>query len=347
METEFPSEFSVGLGLFLGYNGFMFDDVIKSFPKQFKYEPEVVNLSELKKFSSFVVVGMGGSCLAAKILKDIKPSLNIVIHPGYGLPAIDKKILEESSIILSSYSGNTAEVLDAYDLTRSKGLNLAVVGVGGELLEKAKKDNAPYVQMPDTGIQPRFALGFSFKALLKIIGEEDMLREASALYETLKPEDLKEPARGLAERLVGFIPVIYSSARNFSLAYIWKIIFNETSKIPAFCNVFPELNHNELEGFNVAKSTRLLSEKFYFLILKDTEDDSRITKRMDVLAELYKDKKLKVEVIELNGENIFHKVFSSVLLVEWVAYYLAEKYGVEPEKTTMIEKFIGLINQQK
>ncbi|MDO8555049.1 MAG: SIS domain-containing protein [bacterium] len=322
----------------------MFDDAIKSFPKQFEYEPEIVNADKLKKFSNFVVVGMGGSCLAAKILKDIKPSLNIIIHSDYDLPTIGKKFLEESLIILSSYSGNTEEVLSAYDATVAGGLSLAVVSTGGKLLEKAKMDNAPYVQMPDTGIQPRLALGFSIKALLKIMGEETLSREMNELSKTLKSEDLKEPARELAERLLGFIPVIYSSSRNFSLAYIWKIIFNETSKIPAFYNVFPELNHNELEGFDVVENTEQLSEKFYFLILKDTEDNPRIAKRMDVLAELYKDKRLKVETLELRGQNIFHKFFTSILLAEWTAYYLAGKYVVDPGKTMLIEKFKKLIN---
>lgn len=331
-------------GIFLGYNGFMFDDAIESFPKQFEYEPEVVNLSELKKFSSFVVVGMGGSCLAAKVLKSVNPFLNIAIHSDYGLPVVYKKILENTLIVLSSYSGNTAEVLDAYDIAKASGLNLAVITVGGKLLEKAKIDNAPYIQMPDTGIQPRFALGFSARALLKIMGEENMLREVGELSESLKPEDLKEPARDLAERLFGFTPVIYSSSRNFSLVYNWKIIFNETVKIPAFCNIFPELNHNELEGFDVAENTKQLSENFYFLILKEAEDDMRIKKRMDVLTELYKDKKLKIETLELRGQNIFHKFFTSILLAERTAYYLAEKYAVDPEKTMMIEKFKKLIN---
>ena len=322
----------------------MFDDTIRFFPKQFEYEPEIINTDKLKKFSNFVVVGMGGSCLAAKILKDIKPSLSIVVHSDYDLPKISKELLEESLIILSSYSGNTEEVLSAYSVAKTNGLYLAVVSIGGKLLEKAKADGLQYIQIPDTGIQPRFALGFSVKALLKIMGEETFLRETNELSETLKPEDLKEPARGLAERLFGFTPVIYSSSRNFSLSYIWKIIFNETAKIPSFCNIFPELNHNELEGFDVAENTKQLSEKFYFLILKDAEDNPRIAKRMDVLTELYKDKKLKVETLELNGRNIFHKFFTSILLAEWTAYYLAEKYMVDPGKTALIEKFKELIN---
>jgi glucose/mannose-6-phosphate isomerase len=123
-----------------------------------------------------------------------------------------------------------------------------------------------------------------------------------------------------------YVPVIYSSSSNLSIAYNWKIKINETGKTPAFYNIFPELNHNEMNSFDVKDSTKELSNKFYFIILKDVEDDSRILKRMDVLEKLYKDRGLQVQTIELTGKNVLHKIFSSIVFADWVAYHTALQY---------------------
>lgn len=121
-----------------------------------------MNENQLREKEKVVVCGMGGSHLAADILKDLRPDLRLSIHHSYGLPGWKQDELKKSLIILTSYSGNTEEVLDAYALARNLNLTTAAISVGGRLLELVQKDNIAYVQMPDTGIQPRSALGFSF-----------------------------------------------------------------------------------------------------------------------------------------------------------------------------------------
>ena len=275
-------------------------EAIKNFNKQFAYEPEIVNKEALAKKTGFISIGMGGSNLAPKILNTWKPSLNVSIRSDYGLPDLPIEELKQKLVILSSYSGNTEEPVDAFKQAKEKDLSMAVIATGGELLKLAIENKIPYIQLPDTGIQPRSALGFSVKAFLKLIGEEDELKKISKLAETLNPIAYEEKGKALAETIKGYIPVIYTSTRNFSIAYNWKIKFNETGKIPAFYNLVPELNHNEMTGFDVKDSTWELSGKFHFFVLKDNEDDPRILKRMEVLEKLYKDRNLKVETIDLD-----------------------------------------------
>ena len=332
----------------------MLKDVILNFPQQFAFEPVIENAQNLKKTDKFILIGMGGSHLSAGIVKvclatrDMaqteKPELDIRIHRNYGLPKLKEEVLSESLVILSSYSGNTEEVIDAFLEAKEKGLSTAVITIGGKLLELAQENQTPYVQMPDTGIEPRFALGYSLKSLLKILGDEEALKEVSVLAEVLKPADYENQGRILAEKLKGYVPIIYSSAHNLELAYIWKIKFNETAKIPAFCNRLPELNHNEITRFDIKESTKGLSEKFHFIFLKDENDDPRILKRMAILEKLYKDRGLPVEIIELKGQNIFHKIFSSLILADWASFYTAEIYGVEAEAVPMVEEFKKLIS---
>src|ERR1035437_63088 len=309
-------------------------EIIKNFNKQFLYEPEIINEENLVKKIGFVVVGMGGSALSPKLLQTWKSSLDITVRTDYGLPELPLEDLKNKLIILSSYSGNTEEPISAFEEAKNKNLPMAVIAMGGKLLSLAQENNVPYIKLPDTGIEPRSALGFSIKAFLKFMGEEDELKEISKLANTLIPVDFEQNGKSLAERMKDYTPVIYSSNRNLSLAYNWKIKINETGKTAAFCNVFPELNHNEMNSFDVKDV-----DKFYFIILKDIEDDERILKRMEVLEKLYKNRNLKVESMELKEKNVWYKIFSSLLLADWVSYYTAIQYELNPDQVPMVEEF--------
>src|SRR3989338_1581752 len=318
-------------------------DTIKNFNKQFIFKPEIENMVFFKRQSGFVVVGMGGSALAALLLKTWKPTISIIIHSNYGLPELSTEECENKTTILSSYSGNTEEVIDAFKEAKKQNLNIVVISTGGKLLALARENKTPYIELPNTGIQPRSALGFSIKAFLKFMGEEKELKKIGELAETLNPTDYEKDGKTLAIIVKNHIPVIYASSRNLSLAYIWKIKINETGKIPAFYNVFPEVNHNGMTGFDVRDSTKTLSKKFYFIILKDKKDDPRILRRMDVLEKLYKDRDLSVESIKLDEKDTWYKIFSSLVLADWFAYYIAIEYGLDPEQVPMVEEFKKLI----
>ena len=320
------------------------EEAIRNFAKQFEYEPEIKNAEKLGEFEKFVLVGMGGSHLQGEILQAVCPALDLVVHRDYGLPKLSENILKNSLFVASSYSGNTEETISAFEEAIEKGYPVAVSSIGGTLIELAKQHEVPYVQIPDTGIQPRSALGFTFKVLAKLTGQEEALREAATLASQLAPEDYEEQGKKLAATLKGRVPVIYSSRRNEAVAYNWKIKCNETGKIPAFYNVFPELNHNEMTGYDVTDSTRSLVENFHFVFLKDNEDHPRIQKRMEVLEKQLSRRGLSVEVVNLEGPTQLFKIFSSLLLADWTAFYTAWQYERDPEQVPMIEEFKKLIS---
>ncbi|MEK7076426.1 MAG: hypothetical protein AAB941_02090, partial [Patescibacteria group bacterium] len=118
-------------------------EAIKNFSKQLEYQPELVNSDKLGKHERFVFVGMGGSALAPDLLRVSNPELDILIHRDYGLPDLPDNVLQNSLIILNSYSGNTEEVLDAFKLALSKNLPIAAVSIGGKLLELARQNSIP------------------------------------------------------------------------------------------------------------------------------------------------------------------------------------------------------------
>jgi|SRR3989344_1045448 len=316
----------------------MMQDAIKNFAAQFAFQPKLKNAKRLSVYKHYLLLGMGGSHLAADVALAAKPDLPLLIHSDYGLPALSVKDLKASMIIASSYSGNTEEVLDGFEQARKRRLSTMAIAVGGELIARAQKYHRPYILLPDTGIQPRSALGFSLIALMAVMNKKRELRQLQQLAKTLKPTALESSGRALATRLQNSIPIIYSSRRNQSLAYNWKIKFNETGKIPAFYNVLPELNHNEMTGFSAA-----LSDRFYFLFIKDSGDHPRVRQRLAILERLYRDRGLRVEVLALAGKNVYEKIFRSLVLADWVALHTAAQYGLESEQVPMVEEFKRLM----
>jgi glucose/mannose-6-phosphate isomerase len=319
----------------------MFQESLQNFPKQFKYQPKIENQEKLESFRKFVFAGMGGSGLAGGLLKIARPDIDIITHRNYGLPPT--RDLQQRLVIVNSYSGNTEEALSAFQEAQEKDLPLLAISTGGRLIELAQKYQLPYIQMPLTGIQPRLSLGFNLRALLKVLGDEPALQETAGLASSLKPEQLESLGKTLAQKLKGFVPIIYASNKNKTLAYLWKIHFNESGKIPAFFNTFPELNHNEMQGFERPDSSKSLSEKFSFIFLKDSQDHPQIQKRMAVTKKLFEDRGLPVEAMELSGNSPWERIFNSLLAAAWTACWTAELYGTEPEQVPLIEEFKSLI----
>ena len=313
---------------------------IRSFVQQLKYQPKVKG-GKLPRTNNFIVCGMGGSHLAADIIKDFNPALNLVLHHDYGLPTVpnQKKYLT----IISSYSGNTAEAIDAFKKALRKKNPLVCITTGGKLLALAIKYKTPYIKIPATGIEPRSALGFSLVSLLKVMQQEKTLGEVRRAAKLLNMNRAETEGKILARKLKGFMPIIYTSERNAGLAYNWKIRFNETGKIPAFGNTFPELNHNEMVGFDREKTTKKLSANFYFIFIADHDDYPPVTIRMKALKTLYEQKKMPVLLWPLKGKNRWHKILQSLSIADWAAYYTAIQYKLEARETEIIDRFKKII----
>ncbi len=321
----------------------MMREAILNFPNQFEYNPQIQPAPLAKNYKSFVLSAIGGSLLAARLVKAVKPEVDLTLHGDYGLPQLPANKSKQSLFLIVSYSGNTEEPLDTFKQALQNNYDCLAISTGGTLLELAQEYSVPYIKIPNTGIQPRMALGFNFKAILKAMGGQNILRQSSLLAISLNLIKNREMGKKLAKKLINYIPVIYSSTRNQAVAYNWKIKFNETGKIPAFCNVLPEMNHNEMTGFDAIASTKKLSRQFKFIFLKDDEDNPRIMARMEILERIYSEHKLPVEIVLMKGNSRLVKIFSCIMLADWTAFYLAKSYDVESEAVPMVEKFKKLI----
>lgn len=323
--------------------------VILDFPKQFTKALKFSKGVKTKgKFNKVIICGMGGSALPADVVKTYleskKISLPITICRTYNLPiSTDYKSL----ILVSSYSGNTEETLACYNEAKTKGFKIIGLARGGKLEKLCLKDKIPFVKYPDDGptFQPRYALGYAFTSILSILINQKLIpnvkKEIKDLALKLQPEKYEEQGKNLAKKLVGVIPIFYSSDKfGESVVRIIKIKINENSKTQAFYNVFPELNHNEMVGYSH------LQGKYHVIIFKDQNDHERIQKRMKITSKILKAYGIPVTILEMQGKEILEKMFSAILLGDWISYYLALKLGQDPTPVKMVENFKRKMEEQ-
>jgi len=317
--------------------------VILQSPKQFKIGLERAKGVKIEgKFDNIIVGGMGGSALPANILTTYLPDLPIPVysHRSYGLPPQANK---RSLIFCISFSGNTEETLSAYREAVDKSFKVVAITTGGRLEKLAKEKDLPLVIVPNDCLQPRFGIGYQSSALLAVLSNSGVIENQTKalldLSKILNPEKLEKQGKKLAEKLIDKIPVVYASDRHKSIARIWKIKLNENSKIMAFFNYFPELNHNEMVGLTNLKG------KFHFIILRDNSDHSGNLKRMRLFADLAKEKGAGVDFIDIEGRSVLEKMFNALLVGDWTSYYLALAYNQDPVPVKIVEEFKGRLKK--
>ena len=284
---------------------------------------------------------MGGSALVGDFLvyfqnynfSSLAPNIPVVTHRSYNLPGNTD---ENTLIICVSYSGRTEETISAFDKAVDSNFEVAGVAGGGQLGELFQKYKTPWIKLPQNNIPPRASLGYQLSDITRILIAYGLLgsnaQDALALLpEKIIPADLENQAKMLCAKLGYKIPIIYSSQNNSLLARLWKIELNENAKIPAFYNSLPELNHNEMVGW-----TKNLGS-FSLLFLRDKDDLPRIKKRIELTADLLKSQGLPIDFIDVIGDNPLEKVFWASSFGEWLSYYLALFYGIDPTPIVMIE----------
>lgn len=296
------------------------------------------------EFSALEISGMGGSSLPANILRiylnslySDNPSQNkrfgIFQNRFYSLPY---EAYNQCLNFFASYSGNTEETIASLNQAVSAKLPSVGFATGGKIAEICQQNNIPCVLLP-AGIQPRYATGYFFSTMFQVLVNakltEDKTKELLELAENLKTETaaLEERGKELAEKLVGKTPIIYSSTKYKSLAMIWKIKINENAKTPSFYNFYPELNHNEMVGWTLPQG------KFHIITLMDKHDHPQNIKRMKITANLLKKKGIETNIIEMEDGNVFNTIFSTLILGDWVSYYLGLAYNQDPTPVEMIE----------
>lgn len=301
----------------------------------FSWKPELVHGETLGFYDAYTLVGMGGSHLAAGLLTHHLPSLPLTIWHDYGVP---KESAGPRLYILSSYSGDTEEVRTLFDALHASGTPMAVVTSGGALLTKAKDASIPHIILPPMTAPPRALMVYQLLAFARITSGDALLEEISTVGKTISLSEAKAHGSELGEVLVGKIPVLYASSHNHPLAYIYKIFFNESAKIPAFVSAIPEACHNELASYEKNTKTGALRDILLPVILYDEHDHPHTRTRMEEFEKVLSGAGVSYTRISIRADGI-EAGLSSYLQAAYASITLAGVYGVEDSATPLIDSF--------
>jgi len=299
-------------------------------------------------FSQIIGVGMGGSAISFDLLRSFLRYTNVKIpietNRDYNLPPYTD---ENTLVILISYSGNTEETLSCFLDALEKGCPIIALTSGGILEAFCIKFGLPYVKLP-SGLPPRASLPYLFFPLLVVLEKlnihptfekdvEETLAVVEVLKEELKPETLiiDNLAKRIAICLYNKIPLIYGHTYFDSVANRIKCQFNENSKVHAFSAVFPEMNHNEIVGWETSEEKLL--EPFYPIFIRDSDESPAIKARIEISRDqiILKKKKQIIEILA-SGQSILAKMFSVTYIGDFTSVYLAILYGTDPSPVESI-----------
>ena len=273
---------------------------------------------------NIVIAGMGGSGIAGKIFSEFYTKLPVYIADDYNIPDYVSKT---TLLVGMSYSGNTEETISAVKQGIEKGAYVVTVGTGGEI----KKYGKQHVQIPDMGIQPRSATGWMLMPLINGFGavKKEDIEEAISVIEALdiNNNECLEVANEIARG--DHIPVIYGAAPFKTVAYRWKMQFNENAKVLAYPASFPELNHSDTMA--LAKTYR--KDNLYFIVFGSRTD--KISKRISVTARITDS---KFRIIDPKGKSDFARMFHVFHYGDYVSYHLSAIRNVDPKDIALIEE---------
>ncbi len=310
----------------------------------------VEGLPDANGVDSIVLLGMGGSGVSGDVVECVvEPRLPVPFRTIKSYGPLPEWVGRNTLVFAVSYSGSTEETLTAVEEAHQRGSRIVAVSSGGPLQELAATKGFSHVKIP-TGLQPRASLGYLTMPLFGILVEmglvpemRDDVNDAVAVLGDVaerchrKHPAGSNPAKDLAAKISGKVPVIYGGyGVGATAAYRFKCDLNEYAKTPAFWNVLPELDHNEIVGWN--QLSDVTSERFVLILLRDPEDHDRVALRFDITKRLVEDGLADVVEIGAEGANPLARVLSLVLITQLASIYLGLSYGVDPAPVEVIQK---------
>ena len=316
------------------------------------------DLPDWKNFRQIVIAGMGGSAIGADLLASYCASLAplpVSVHRDYSLPVHARG--EESLVICSSHSGNTEETLDAFESARKAECRIVVVCTGGELAKRAKENNIPIWTFDHAG-QPRAAVGFSFGLLLAMFQRlgfipdqskemEDAVASMKRTQQHLKADvpAVKNPAKRYAGQLMGRWVTFMGSGLLSVVARRWKGQINEVAKAGANFEFLPEADHNTLAGTKNPEET--LNAHTMTLFLRAPSDHPRNRLRSDLTRKAFMLEGMNTDYIDARGNTPLAHMWTSILFGDYMSYYLAMGYGVDPTPIQALVEFKEAMKETK
>jgi len=333
---------------------------LREFPEQCKRAWDKVLKFDLPReyagIDKVIILGMGGSAIGGEVVRRLalaESKVPVWVHRDYGLPPF---VDEGSLIIASSYSGNTEETISAFTESLKTPAKKLVLTTGGKLKQLAEKESIPVFHI-DYRAPPRAAFPHSFTPLVGIFQKLGLLRDKSADWqEALQvlnklSKDFAEttpivsnPAKQLATKMWGHVAIIYGAEILSEVAQRWKGQLNENSKTWTFFELFPELNHNGVMGYEFPSEAKKM---VFVVLLRSALFHPRNLLRYEVTAKLLAEAGISHELVEAVGATALAQVMSLILFGDYISFYLAILNRIDPAPVDSIDFVKKYLNSRK
>lgn len=325
---------------------------IRSLGDQLRWAADI-DPPHIGTFSEVLYAGMGGSGIAGDYAAAVAAPVGtrVVVHKGYGpIPAWAIRV--RPLLVAASYSGNTEETLDIVTAGSESGLTVATVTTGGRLAELTAQNDWGTITVP-AGLQPRAAAGYMIGAVVRLLEgamsvEDHRLAflEAADLADEMTTEGSESWAQAerIANALQGRLPVIYGGGQVSSVvAQRWKTQINENAKVPAWHSHLPELDHNEIVGWETMPE--MTREYVAIVVLTDESDHDRVRTRVSYTRDLTSEAVPWVGEVASRGTSRLARLVSLTVVGDLVSWMLAERLGVDPTPVATIERLKKLLSE--
>ena len=300
-----------------------------------------------KNNTRVLIAGMGGSAIGADLLAAyVTPlcSVPMIVHRDYDLPFWANG--SETLVITSSHSGSTEETLSAFDSAVNNSCQILAITTGGKLAQQAIEHGSALWQFDHNG-QPRAAVGYSFGLLLAAFSRLGLIPDPAAelqgaiqsmkkLQGNIAPEidAMDNPAKRLAGQCFGRWVAVFGAGIMTPISRRWKGQINEVAKTWAQFEFIPEANHNTMAG--VVYPERTLAHTM-ILFLRSEVNHPQNQLRINLTKEIFMLEGLGTDFVDVQGESRLAQLWSMLYFGDFLAYYLAMAYQVDPTPVAAIE----------
>ncbi len=297
-------------------------------------------LTQLEPINKIVISGMGGSAIGGDLLLEYiqeKCPVPVLLHRDYDLPGWVSG--ENTLVVACSHSGNTEETLSSFRKARHNGCQIVVISTGGELVKQSQEFGYPSWIFQHKG-QPRAAIGYSFGLLLALFHRLNLIdnpkgqvEDALTAMKTVQQEYLAEipvihnPAKRLAGQLIDRDITIMGAGFLNVIARRWKCQINEIAKSWAAFEYLPEADHNTVAGLTNPED---ILYRRIVIFLQSSLLHPRNQLRSRITRQKFMVEGLNTDSIDAKGDTILAHLWSTLLLGDYVAFYLAMLYDMDP-----------------
>lgn len=301
-----------------------------------------------KSLDAIVVVGMGGSATAGDYfatLCNATSPIPVIVVRGAALPAFAS---DRTLVVVSSYSGETAESLACYAEARRHRAPIVAITAGGRLAAAAADDDVPIVPI-DYVSPPRAAIAHSIAPLLRLgasleicPADDSIVQDAAAECEAFIGDQLatdvsrtQNVGKCIAEALWGKMPIILGGEHLAPVTTRFKNQLAENGKTLAVAETLPEAGHNIVVGLQTARRD---AERLAVVLL-DSQAYGATTRRVaEEIRSLFEQYGIPVSVARTPGSTTLAQMLAATATGDYVSCYLALLNEVDPTPIPEIER---------